>query len=971
MTAPLEIRLLGPFDVSVEGHPVVVSGSKRQALLAMLALPPGRVVGVDALIDALWGSDLPSSPRNAVQHHVARLRGALGHDAIAASGDGYSLPHAEVDAVRFEQLLEETRAALRDGEVRAAAALVSDALGLWRGDALLGLTDGPWFGAEAARLAALRDDAIEEQFDVRLALGEHRELVPAIRNALEREPFRERLWGQLMLALYRSGRQADALDVFTEARGVLSEQLGLEPGPDLRRLQDAILAHDPAIASAPRAGERRGTLPAPATSFVGREQDIARVIELLGLHRMVTLAGPPGVGKTRLALEVLRHIEHDVPDGVWYVDLARAGEPADVVRLTAGVVDVRGPDPLERIVARLRDAQAVVCLDSCEHVRDEAARVASAILQGAPGVRVLATSREVLRVGGEARCTISPLPVEDSEDPVESAAVALFEARAAAARPGFRLTERTAPIATKIVGLLDGLPLAIELAAAQINVLGLPELCSLLERRLGVFERPGAPDEVGAAVATLVEWSYDLLHANEKTVLEGIAVHRGGSSLGSLTTLGTSAGLDEPTVAHLLGALVDKSIVSVSFPADEARYSVLDTVRDYVLRQVDDDGGLGDLRRAHAEHFASLADASRAGLRGAEWRAWLERLEPENDNLWAALAFAREAGDADLAARLGASLGWYFATAERVSEGRRFLEAARDVGAPADSGVHAELLALLCYLAFEELDFEAAVAIGTDALALAEHEAPGQLPIAQMALGLALAESGEIDRGSRLIVQAHEGYVAAQDDWGAAASSLSQAIGAAAAGDAATVAAVTADIVRYSEACRYDAFRTPAVMLEAWLAGERGDRAAQTVAYRRALELARDAGLADHGAFALAELGVGERTNGDPRAAAEVLRQAVAAAEAAGSPWVATYARAELGRALAADGDTAAAEQLFRQALEWSETPRRRTARESLFVAIAGSPSTPALLGLADLADARGDRQAGDDLRGRAGLALT
>ena len=970
MTAPLEIRLLGPFDVSVEGHPVMVSGSKRQALLAMLALPPGRVVGVDALIDALWGADLPSSPRNAVQHHVARLRSALGHDAIAASGDGYSLPHAEVDAVRFEQLLDETRAALRDGEVRAAAALVSDALDLWRGDALLGLTDGPWFGAEAARLEALRDDAIEEQFDVRLALGEHRELVPAIRAALEREPFRERLWGQLMLALYRSGRQADALEVFTEARGVLSEQLGLEPGPDLRRLQDAILAQDPAIASAPRAGERRGTLPASATSFVGREQDVARVIELLGLHRVVTLTGPPGVGKTRLALEVLRHIEHDVPDGVWYVDLGRAGEPADVVRLIAGVVDARGPDPLEGIIARLRDAQAVVCLDSCEHVRDEAARVASTILQGAPGVRVLATSRESLRVDGEARCTISPLPVEDSEDPVESPAVALFEARAAAARPGFRLTERTAPVAMKIVRLLDGLPLAIELAAARISVLGLPELCSLLERRVGVFDA-GAPGDVGAAVATLVEWSYDLLDADEKTVLQGIAVHRGGSSLGSLAALGASAGLDEPTVTHLLGALVDRSIVSVSFPSDEARYSVLDSVREYVLSEVDRDGGLGDLRRAHAEHFATLADASRAGLRGADWRAWLERLEPENDNLWAALAFGREAGDADLAVRLAASLGWYFATADRVSVGRRYLEAARDVGAPADSGLQTEMLALLCYLAVEELDFEAAVAIGSEALAFAEQEAPGRLPVAQMALGLALAECGEIDRGSRLIAQAHEGYVAAQDDWGAAASSLSQAIGAAAAGDAAAVAAVTGDILSYSEACGYDAFRTPAIMLEAWLAGERRDRAAETAAYRKALELARDAGLADHGAFALAKLGVSERTNGDPRAAAELLRQAIAAAEEAASPWVATYARAELGRALAADGDAGAAEQLFRQALEWSETPRRHTARESLFVAIAGSPRTPALLGLADLADARGDRRAADDLRGRAGLALT
>src|SRR5689334_17784765 len=317
MTATLEIRLLGPFDVSLEGRQVVVSGTKRQALLAMLALSEGRVVGVDALIEALWGADLPSSPRNAVQHHITRLRAALGHATIAGSGDGYALPEANVDAVRFERLLDQTRAAIRDGEVRAASSTVSEALDLWRGAALLGLTDGSWFSAEAARLEALRDDAFEEQFEVRLALGEHRELVPAIRAALEREPYRERLWGQLMLALYRSGRQADALEVFQEARGVLSDQLGLEPGPELRRLQDAILAHDPAVAPAIRTTERRGNLPASATSFVGREADVARVVELLGGHRLVTLIGPPGVGKTRLALEALRQVDHDVPDGVW------------------------------------------------------------------------------------------------------------------------------------------------------------------------------------------------------------------------------------------------------------------------------------------------------------------------------------------------------------------------------------------------------------------------------------------------------------------------------------------------------------------------------------------------------------------------------------------------------------------------------------------------------------------------------
>ena len=971
MTVPLEIRLLGPFDVLVDGRQVVVSGTKRQALLAMLALSPGRVVGVDALIEALWGAELPSSPRNAVQHHVARLRAALGHDAIAASADGYALPAADVDAIRFEQLLDETRAALREGDARAASAAVSAGLDLWRGDALLGLTEGPWLSSEAARLEALREDAVEEEFEVRLALGEQRELVPAIRAALEREPYRERLWGQLMLALYRSGRQADALEVFQEARSVLSEQLGLEPGPELRRLQDAILAHDPAVAPAVRTTERRGNLPVSATSFVGREDDVAQVVDLLSGHRLVTLTGPPGVGKTRLALEALRQIEQEVPDGVWYVDLARAGEPADVVRLVASVLDARGPDPMERICARLRDAQAVVCLDCCEHVREEAARVASAILQAGPALRVLTTSREVLRIAGEVRVSTAPLPVDGVEEPVDAPAVALFEARAAAARPGFRLTRETAAEVAEIVRLLDGLPLAIELAAARVNVLGLAELRSLVEQRLGAVSAPGAPDEVRAALTTLVEWSYDLLHADEKTLLQEIAVHRGGSSLASLTALGAARGLDGPTVAYLLGALVDKSIVSVSFPADEARYSVLDTVREYVLSQLEAAGRLTDLRRAHAEYYAALAASASAGLRAAEWRAWRNRLDLENDNLWAALAFARDARDASLATRLAAALGWYFALGDRVSEGRLYVETARGVGPSDDPALEAEMLGLLSYLDVEEFDFEAAVPTAREALAVAERSAPNQLPIARMTLGLALAESGEGEEGNRLLTQARAGYVDAGDDWGVSASNLVQGIGAAAAGDAATVAAVLADIVTYAEAIAYDAFLAPAVLLEAWLARQRGDRTREVEAYRRAIDLGREAGLANHGAFALAQLGAGERADGDPRAAAELLRQAIAAAEDAGSPWVVAYARGELGRALAALGDADAAEQLFRHSLEWCEASRVRTARESLFLAIAGNPATPALLGLADLAEARGDGAAADELRDRAGLALS
>ena len=361
MVDPLEIRLLGPLEVRLGGRLVAEGGSKRHGLLAVLALRHGRLVGVDELIDALWGEHLPATPRNAIQHHVARLRATLGQQSIVGSSDGYALGDANIDAVRFEELLAEARRALREGDARAAGECIERALALWRGRALHGLPGTEWFGAEARRLEALRVDALEERFEAALARGEHSELVSALRATLDENPFRERLWGHLMLALYRGGRQADALETFQEARRVLAEQLGLEPGPELRKLQEAILAHDPAIAPVPVVAPRRGNLPSPTTSFVGREHELAEVVALLREHRLVTLTGPPGVGKSRLALEVARSLESDVCVTAAGWSSSRGQEARErVERVVADAFDARGPDPLARVVARLRDAEAIL-----------------------------------------------------------------------------------------------------------------------------------------------------------------------------------------------------------------------------------------------------------------------------------------------------------------------------------------------------------------------------------------------------------------------------------------------------------------------------------------------------------------------------------------------------------------------------------------------------------------------------------
>ena len=940
----LEIRLLGPFEVLAGGSVADVGGSKRQALLAMLALRCGRVADVDSLVDALWGEELPAAPRNALHHHIARLRATLGEGSIVGSSDGYALKDARVDASRFEELLAETRSALRDGDIPAASDAVTAALALWRGPALQGLTGTAWFSAEARRLETLRVDALEEDFEVRLALGEQRELAPALRSALSDNPFRERLWGQLMLALYRSGRQADALETFQDARSVLADELGLEPGPELRRLQEAILAHDPAIAAVPAARRRRGNLPATSTSFVGREEELREVAALLHEHRLVTLTGPPGVGKSRLAVETARSLEDEFPDGTWLVDFARAGEADDAVRLLADAVDVRGADPLARVTSRLRDAEALVVLDACEHVLAEAARIASTLLAECPRARIVATSREALHVASEVRRPVAPL---------EAAAVELFLERARAARPGFEPDAEAVALASEIARRVDGLPLAIELAAARVNVLGLAELVSMLERRAALLRDSPTSDPARTALLGLVEWSYDLLHADEKTLLRQLAVHRGGASLSSLVALAASHGLNEATVAYLVAALVDKSIVSASFTGGAARYDMLDTVREYVLERLAESGGLAAARGAHAEHFAALADEARVELRGPEWLRWQHRLGLENDNLWAALAYARDARDPAVAVRLG-TLAWYFALADRVSEGRRFLElavAATDDDAPVELRI--EQLGGLCYIATEEFDLDPALVAGEAAVSLAATAAPWQRGFAELMLSLALGQSGDVERAAATADNAAAAFEAAGDDWGIAASSLIRAIGAAHAGDVTTVTATVSVARRHLDAIGYDAFRAPVLLLEAWAAEGRGEDAAAADAYRRAHELAGRIGFGDHAAFALAGLGAIALANGDLREAEELQRQALATAETAQATLVAAQARVHLARVAAASGNADEADRLYREVLEWSTIERPHQARESLFVALAGNPAAAAERGLTGRAEPR------------------
>ena len=443
------------------------------------------------------------------------------------------------------------------------------------------------------------------------------------------------------------------------------------------------------------------------------------------------------------------------------------------------------------------------------------------------------------------------------------------------------------------------------------------------------------------------------MHEDEKSLLHKVAVHRGGASLPSLVALGASDGLDEATVTYLLGVLVDKSILSVSFPAEGARYDVLETVREYALERLAETGRLAAARRAHAEYFATLVEEAREQLRGRDWRTWVDRLELEHDNLWAALTYARDAGDSGIAARF-ASLAWYFTLADRVTEGRRFARARACRGIRGSSR-SLERLELSPFSASWRPKSSTSTQRSRSASGARGRSHRGGTAGARPGRGDARARgrqsrqrrAGGRTRGTRRARRSTQAKTIGRSQRPA----FSRAQVAAAAGDVSTVAAMAADAHRHAEASGFDAFRVPAMLLDAWVAERRNDGDAATDAYGRALELADRTGFADHAAFALSGLASGALASGDLARAEELERRALATAEAARAAWAAAHARVELGRILAMAGDTDTADRLYRNVLAWSELPRQHGPRESLFVALAEDPGAAAAAGLAALGD--------------------
>ncbi len=661
--------MLGPLEVVDDDGPLELSARRPRALLAALLLRAGTVVPRTTLIELLWDGKAPTSADSVLRVYVAQLRRALPENRLVTRSPGYVLrvEEGELDATRFESLLADARRAAGDGDVRGAQSLYGRALALWRGDALADLAGEPFVALEAGRLDELRLACLEEYLETELALGRHKEALPELERLAAEHPLRERGRALLMLALYRAGRQADALASYRAARAALVEELGLEPGDELRILEQRILRHDPALTATAEAHPSRKALPLPPTPTLGREREIAELHDLVvgGRRRLITLLGPGGVGKTRLALEVAHAVSNELAHGAVFVDLAPVGDPAHLFSAVGRALRLRETGSAgwrDLVTDHVHERELLLVLDNVEHLAAGVLAVAE-LLEAAPQLRILATSRRVLRLTAEHVKELRPLE--------DGAARELLVQRAAAA--GADLAGDS-PEVSEIVRRLDGLPLAIELAAPRLRSVPPDELARLLDSRLTTLG-DGARDVPlrHRTMRAAIDWSFDLLAPAEQRLAARLATFAGGFTVDAMLAVGGADG-DETRLA----ALVDASIVN----RDHDRYRMLEVVREYAAELPPADA---DARAAHAAYFLALAERAEPELTGADQAHWLDRLEAEHDNLRAALDWLARV-DGGLALRLAAALGRFWYVRGYLSEGldriRRGLADASD-GDPA------------------------------------------------------------------------------------------------------------------------------------------------------------------------------------------------------------------------------------------------------------------------------------------------
>lgn len=685
------IRVLGSVDCVGDEGVVWLGAPKQRRLLAALAAHAGEERSVDALMEAIWGSEPPPSALKLLRIYISQLRKALPPPAqIITGGSSYvlDLGGGTVDADVFENLLAQARGASRAGNAALSAVLLKRAMRLWRGAAYAEFAYEDFARGDAERLEELRLAAQEELIDAQLSLGEHRGVLPDALALVREHPTRERPHQLTMLSLYRCGRHSEALELYTTLRRRLDEELGLEPGVELRDLQGRILDHDPSLAAPRDAPPPQRPLPSPTDRLLGRERELAELRQLLGRDdvRLLVLTGAGGTGKTCLALQAAREAAPAFANGAVFVSLALLDDATLVpgaILDALGVTRWPGQDPVETLLAASQSQELLLVVDNVEHVR-AGAPVLVDLLTRAPRLTVLATSRVVLHLSGERVYPVDPLAID--------VAAELFRARATAADPALAFAGEEETI-TSICRRLDGLPLAVELAAVRARTISPGELLARLDQRLPLLA--GGPRDLPARQQTLratLEWSHDLLAPSERQLLRRLSVFAAPVALGAIETVCE-------TTVEVLGGLVDHSFVNRSVTPSGSRYEMLQTVREFAQEHLLTSNDHDDVRARHAEYFLAAAGAA-----------------PEPEEIQAALQWSLR-NRRPLAPHLAVASGRYWHAQGQLGEGRVWLEASIAL-ADSEPALQAELLGLLGALLHDSGDLAAAASAVANALEL-------------------------------------------------------------------------------------------------------------------------------------------------------------------------------------------------------------------------------------------------------------
>jgi predicted ATPase/DNA-binding SARP family transcriptional activator len=761
----MQIRILGPIEVATASGTLELGGPKQRTVLAVLALHHDEVVSRDVLIEAVWGDRLPANPANTLQYQVAQLRKILELDPSApihllTRSEGYVLDAnaTTLDATEFARRVVVARSAFDSGELDSAATAIDEALALWRGPALGEFRYEEFAQADAVRLDDERLAADELRIDIALAQGRHSEVVPTLSQLTIEHPTREGLWARRMTALYRDGRQTDALRVYQQAREALAD-IGIEPSVALKRLEQQILDQDPDLVQRDTQTRRRpvtGNLPAPPNRLIGRDDEIEAVTERLARHRLVTLIGTGGAGKTRLALEVARSTEDLYADGSWLARLDLLDTPdllASLVGQTLGMRENPELDIIDSLANHLDGREILIVLDNCEHLVDAVAAFVSDLLERCSGARVLVTSQVTLDVQGESVFDVHPLTLPGESGSIydrldEVASVALFLDRARpASGPGELWTDEELVAVANIVAALDGVPLAVELAAARTRSMSLDEIALGLADPAAILTtgHRTAPARQ-QSLAGVVEWSLQLLDPGQRSNLIRLSVFVGGfDTEAAASVLGSSA----IETRELMGRLVDRSLLQrMNDVEGAARYRMLETLRRYCSDQLGT-AELASTRNAHLDTFSRFTEVACHGIFRHDQLVWLARLDAEYENIRAALAWSLDGGSLEVGLQIGASLGRWWDWKGLLTEASEWLGRLSDATTVPLPGL-SPVLAWHAYLLWEFGDMARATSLIQRAAEAAEAVGGPEEPLTMLSVRALIARSrGDLETARR------------------------------------------------------------------------------------------------------------------------------------------------------------------------------------------------------------------------------